>query len=57
MVLKFLLDPSKELQADWLPFKLNEIMYTDGVKTTGYISGLTGNILFRHIRIAFICSL
>lgn len=33
-------DPDKIHQADWLPFKLNEIMYTDGVKTTRYIAGL-----------------
>ena len=55
MVLKFLLDPNKEHQADWLPYKLNEIMYTDGVKTIGYIS--TSNILFYHCtRITPICS-
>lgn len=32
-------NPDKNLQADWLPFKYREIMYTDGVKTTGYIKG------------------
>ena len=43
MALKFLSDPYKKLQADWLPFERNEIMYvTDGVKTTGYISGCMG---------------
>ena len=56
MVLKFLLDPHKKLQADWLPFQHNEIMYTDGVITTGYISGRMGEILFLHTRIILICS-
>ena len=57
MVLKFLLDPHKQYQADWLPFKLNEIMYTDGVKTTGYIStNPPCNIIFHHTRITLICS-
>jgi len=32
-------NPIAVLHVDWLPFKLNEIMYTDGVKTMGYISG------------------
>lgn len=34
-------NPDKKIQADWLPFQRREIMYTDGVKTMGYISGCT----------------
>ncbi|KIK02072.1 hypothetical protein K443DRAFT_542968 [Laccaria amethystina LaAM-08-1] len=32
-------EPDKIYQPDWLPFKYGEIMYTDGIKTTGYIQG------------------
>ncbi|KIJ90661.1 hypothetical protein K443DRAFT_686616 [Laccaria amethystina LaAM-08-1] len=32
-------DPNKTVQADWLPFKRGEIMYTDGIKTSGFIRG------------------
>jgi hypothetical protein len=52
----FLLDPIAVLHVDWLPFKLNEIMYTDGVKTMGYISGSRSNIIFHRTRITLICS-
>ena len=41
----FLTDPDKIYQADWLPFKYKEIMYTDGIKTTGYIKGNPRNSL------------
>ncbi|EDR05869.1 uncharacterized protein LACBIDRAFT_329325 [Laccaria bicolor S238N-H82] len=34
-------NPDPRVQSDWLPFEANEIMYTDGVKTTGYIAGST----------------
>ncbi|EDR06884.1 uncharacterized protein LACBIDRAFT_294632 [Laccaria bicolor S238N-H82] len=32
-------NPSETLQADWLPFKGGEVMYTDGIKTSGFIRG------------------
>jgi len=39
MVLTLLVDPHKTDQQDWLPFKGGEIMYTDGIKTSGFIRG------------------
>ncbi|EDR05864.1 uncharacterized protein LACBIDRAFT_329317 [Laccaria bicolor S238N-H82] len=37
-----LMNPRPDIQANWLPFAANEILYTNGVKTTGYaIPGFT----------------
>jgi hypothetical protein len=49
MLLTRLVDPSKTHQADWLPFKGGEVMYTDGIKTTGYIKGNPRNSLSSFI--------
>jgi len=42
-------DPHPDLQSDWLPFTVNEIMYTDGVKTKGYITGSSNYLFHCHI--------
>ncbi|EDR04150.1 uncharacterized protein LACBIDRAFT_330720 [Laccaria bicolor S238N-H82] len=43
-------NPNPTVLSDWLPFVENEIMFTDGVKTKGYITGLPSDYLFhRHI--------
>ncbi|EDQ99085.1 uncharacterized protein LACBIDRAFT_335382 [Laccaria bicolor S238N-H82] len=43
-------NPNPTVQSDWLPFVENEIMFTDGVKTKGCITGLPSDYLFhRHI--------
>jgi len=39
MVLTLPVDPDKTLLADWLPVKEGEVMYTDGIKTSGFIHG------------------
>ena len=39
MVLAFPVDPNKTAQVDWLPFKVAGVMYTDGIKTSGFIRG------------------
>ncbi|EDR05862.1 uncharacterized protein LACBIDRAFT_302440 [Laccaria bicolor S238N-H82] len=42
-------NPHPDVQSDWLPFAAHEILYTDGVKTTGYIAGSSKYLLHRHI--------
>ena len=57
MVLTLRVDPSKTHQADWLPFKGGEVMYTDGIKTSGFILGLPSTPLSYIIRIVLMHSL
>ena len=57
MVLTLPVDPSKTHQADWLPFKEGEVMYTDGIKTSGFILGLPSTPLSYIIRIVLMHSL
>ena len=40
MVLTLPVDSDKSVQADWLPFNAGEVMYTDGIKTSGFIRGV-----------------
>jgi hypothetical protein len=39
MILTLPVDPDKTVHAGWLPFKKGEVMYTDGIKTSGSIRG------------------
>ena len=39
-------------EADWLPFKAGEVMYTDGIKTSSFIRGVPRTSLSYIIRIA-----
>ena len=39
MVLTLPEDPDERTYPNWLPFKGGELMYTDGVKTSGFIGG------------------
>ncbi|KIK02063.1 hypothetical protein K443DRAFT_97581 [Laccaria amethystina LaAM-08-1] len=36
---KVTFDPDETVLADWLPFEEGEVMYTDGIKTSGFIRG------------------
>ena len=40
MLLTLPVDTDKSVQADWLPFKAGEVMYTDGIKTSRVIRGV-----------------
>ena len=57
MVLMLPVDPDKTVQADWLPFKAGEVMYTDGIKTSGFIRGVPRTSLSYIIRIVLMHSL
>ena len=57
MVLMLPEDPDKTVQADWFPFKAGEVMYTDGIKTSGFILGNPSTPLSYIIRTMLIHSL
>lgn len=48
--------PCKVFQPDWLPFFKHEIMYTDGVKTNGFIVGSPRNFVFHNDMSGRICT-
>lgn len=48
--------PYKVVQPDWLPFLKDEIMYTDGVKTNGFIVGSPRNFVFHNDMSRRICT-
>jgi hypothetical protein len=57
MVLTLPADPDETVQADWLPFKKGEVMYTDGIKTSGFIRGYPSTPLLYITRMALMHSL
>jgi hypothetical protein len=57
MVLTLPADPDETVLADWLPFEEGEVMYTDGIKTSGFIRGHSCTPLSCIIRIVLMHSL